>query len=543
MPPQRTASRFLHVSNRVVVPKPGEAPVAGGLDVLIASIPVDEKFRAGWDGGTYEDAGTEKASIEIHKGAGIHAVFPIGKSVSERFYASVSQQGKTEEEKTDVCNGVLWLVHHGLQPDPVSAQMRVAYKSVNKQFANETIALLDDKQLTAAERDVAGVIIHDYQLMGVGEEMRKQGYHGPLGFFLHIPFPDAASRSQLSKSDQKSFWGGLLAHDSIGFQSTSDRRNFLEFAQAEMGATLRPDGMLATGPDANGRSRLVHTDVNPAGIDPCKYENFNHDYTDPRLTELKDVVGKRDVIFGIGRGDLSKGWAEMQEGLKLLFTQKHELRHDTAVVLVIPQTRQGVQKYRDYRERYLTLAQEVNELTGGPKLTAAEKKAERDAGRIGFGGGAVILVEQPMSHEAVASFIRQPNVKVSATPSLAEGFGLVSPEAVASSHPDHPLAILIGEGSGASHTLGPAGAIIVNPRDPQSIADGLHRGLSLSLEERKAGHVLMMEVVERDTAAEWNRRLSSSLLSVPGQVLLLPAPRPKIDEPRVRANLEQNRRA
>ena len=54
-------------------------------------------------------------------------------------------------------------------------------KDVNRTFAQKLVPLLEP-------RDV--IWVHDYHLIPLGRRLRELGVKRPIGFFLHIPFPN-----------------------------------------------------------------------------------------------------------------------------------------------------------------------------------------------------------------------------------------------------------------------------------------------------------------------------------------------------------------
>jgi len=54
-------------------------------------------------------------------------------------------------------------------------------------------------------------------------------------------------------------------------------------------------------------------------------------------------------------------------------------------------------------------------------------------------------------------------------------------------------------------------ALLVNPRDVRGIADAIHRALSMPLEERRARHARMLEVLRRNDIHAWHSRFVSQL--------------------------------
>ena len=68
---------------------------------------------------------------------------------------------------------------------------------------------------------------------------------------------------------------------------------------------------------------------------------------------------------------------------------------------------------------------------------------------------------------------------------LRDGMNLVAKEFVAAQSDDDPGVLVLSEFAGAAHEL--TEALIVNPFDPDAIADAMHWGLSMPTPERRNG--------------------------------------------------------
>ena len=77
-------------------------------------------------------------------------------------------------------NRTLWPLLHGLIEQPVfERRWWHAYRDVNERFAG-----------AGADADADALHwVHDYHLMLAPSLLRRAGASGPIGFFLHVPFP------------------------------------------------------------------------------------------------------------------------------------------------------------------------------------------------------------------------------------------------------------------------------------------------------------------------------------------------------------------
>jgi trehalose 6-phosphate synthase len=59
-------------------------------------------------------------------------------------------------------------------------------------------------------------------------------------------------------------------------------------------------------------------------------------------------------------------------------------------------------------------------------------------------------------------------------------------------------------------------AVIVNPYDRDSVADGIATAITMSLEERRERHARMMQVLKKNDITAWRTRFVDALLQRAG---------------------------
>ena len=112
-----------------------------------------------------------------------------------------------------------------------------------------------------------------------------------------------------------------------------------------------------------------------------------------------------------------------------------------------------------------------------------------------------------MARGTLAGFYRHASVGL-VTP-LRDGMNLVAKEYVAAQPPEDPGALVLSRFAGAAQELDRA--ILVNPYDPDEIAEGLHLALTMPLAERHERWQAMKEAVWRNTAVAWSNRFLAEL--------------------------------
>ena len=92
---------------------------------------------------------------------------------------------------------------------------------------------------------------------------------------------------------------------------------------------------------------------------------------------------------------------------------------------------------------------------------------------------------------------------------LRDGMNLVAKEYVAAQDPADPGVLVLSRFAGAARDL--PGALLVNPLDPDEIAEALDEALGMPLEERLARWRPMAEEVREGSARTWCRAFLAAL--------------------------------
>ncbi|MGQ3311141.1 trehalose-6-phosphate synthase, partial [Reyranella sp.] len=92
---------------------------------------------------------------------------------------------------------------------------------------------------------------------------------------------------------------------------------------------------------------------------------------------------------------------------------------------------------------------------------------------------------------------------------LRDGMNLVAKEFVAAQSDEDPGVLVLSQFAGAAQDL--TEALIVNPFDPDAIADAMHVALTMPLSERQERQSVLREKVMRTTAEAYCRRFIEAL--------------------------------
>ncbi len=349
-------------------------------------------------------------------------------------------------------NGVLWPLLHGrLGLSEFRRADLEAYLAVNTLFARTLAELLRSDDV---------VWVHDYHLMTMGQALRDTGATQRLGFFLHTPFPPPFLFDTLPQADR--LLRGFAAYDVIGTQTRDDAAN--------LNACLKAVGVAA-------RAKAF-----PIGIDPDSFardaERAEGGAEDRRL---HDSLSGRMLILGVDRLDYSKGLPQRLRGFAQLLARFPEHRGHVSYLQVAPVSRGDVSQYR-------ALRRELDELAGWINGEHAE-----------FDWVPLHYITRSMQRTTLAGFHRRARVGL-VTP-LRDGMNLVAKEYVAAQDPADPGALVLSRFAGAASEM--KGAILVNPYDPDEIAEAIHLALGLDEAERRQRWGSMHRAVHTDTAAAW----------------------------------------
>jgi trehalose 6-phosphate synthase len=370
-------------------------------------------------------------------------------------------------------NGALWpLLHFRLGLMHFRREDYRGYLAVNETFAAALSQVVQPDDTVWA---------HDYHLLPFGRMLRQHGFQGPIGFFLHVPFVPPSMLEAMPVA--RELVADLCAYDLVGFQTEEHARDFRDCAQRMLGATI--DGEWVR---LNGRRMRVFAD--PIGIDA---QGFAHEAERAAKDKLvQRVAGSlvgRDLAIGVDRMDYSKGLPQRFEAYGRLLERHPEHRRKIHFLQICPRSREEVDEYRKLRA-------ELDRLTG--RING--RFSELDWTPLRYS-------TRPAPRATLAGLYRIGRIGV-VTP-LRDGMNLVAKEFVAAQPDDDPGVLVLSQFAGAAHEL--TEALIVNPFDPDAIAEAMHVGLSMSLAERKERQAALKARVFRTTAEAFCRRFITAL--------------------------------
>ncbi|HEY6036181.1 MAG TPA: trehalose-6-phosphate synthase, partial [Kofleriaceae bacterium] len=302
---------------------------------------------------------------------------------------------------------------------------------------------------------------HDYHLLLVGRELRRRGFRGCLGLFLHIPFPQRDLFATLPWAEE--LIDAMLHFDVLGFHTEQWARNFGECVRTR-----------------NVRRALPEIAVLPIGVDP---EGFaaGSAAVDREVEGLRTAIGSRRLILGVDRLDYAKGIPERLSAFERLLETRPEWRSRVSLVQISVPSRADVPEYAELKHRVETLVGRVN-------------------GRFGEADWVPVrYLYRSYDHAVLAQLYRSADVAL-VTP-LRDGLNLVAKEFIVAQDPDHPGVLVLSQFAGAAAEL--TDAVLTNPFHADGLAADLDRALRMDRAERVRRHARLAASLAQQTPERW----------------------------------------
>ncbi len=443
--------RLVCVSNRISLP--GSAAASGGLAVgLLAAMGHTGGLWFGWSG---ESSDTPADEPQVLTQENI------------QFATLDLTPAQVDEYYNGYCNGSLWpLLHYNPELFHHEQRHYETFQSVNALFARQLLKLL-------APGDA--VWVHDYHLIPLARYLREQRFEGPIGFFLHTPFPHLQVLRLLPNHVE--LIRDLCRYDVLGFQTEDDVRSFRSCFEPGAAGSVGGNGTAA--PAIECRARVG---TYPIGIDVDAVAREAETTVDEEsVARMSASLQERKLIIGVDRLDYSKGLPERFAAFEHFLETFPDSQGNVTFLQIAPLSRSDVLAYSDFRQ-------------------ALEQSAGRINGRFAAADWTPIrYLNRNFSHETTMGFLRAAQVAL-ITP-LRDGMNLVAKEFVAAQDPKNPGVLIISPMAGAAREL--TSALQVNPYDKRAMALALQRALHMPLDERRQRHEQMLEALRRNDIHHW----------------------------------------
>ena len=424
-------SKLVVVSNRTAVDPKSRA---GGLAVAMwDSLSEKGGTWVGWSG-ILKDFPSDKPRI-VEEGPVRFALLNLRKQDYDDFYLGYA-------------NEALWpTLHNRLDLAQFSNRTYPAYRRVNQHFARATFE-------QAEERDF--VWVQDYHFFPLARDLRELGRTGPIGFFLHIPFP--APEVFRAIPDAEDLTQAIASYDIIGLQTARDVKNLRRILVEDVGGVVVDDERVRVG------DREIILRHCPIGIDVKAFRQARQSEEALSAADrLSTFLTGRKLILGVDRMDYSKGIPERFEAVARLFEQFPRTHGNVQFTQIAPPSRSRVDEYRNLRQRIDQLCGRIN-----------GNYADLDWLPIRY-------LARGYQREELAGLYRMASVCL-VTP-LQDGMNLVAKEFIAAQDEEDPGVLILSQFAGAAEQM--QDAVIVNPHDIDATATAIRDALEMPLAERQ----------------------------------------------------------
>ncbi len=456
-------SRLVVVSNRVAPVDEGKTSTGGLAVAVLAALKRMGGIWFGWSGEVTTAPAPEPR------------LFDVGKLS----YATVDLTPRDfEEYYNGFANSTLWpLFHYRLDLTSFTRRQYAGYLRVNNLFADKLVPLLepDDR-----------VWIQDYHLIPMAEALRRAGFKGRIGFFLHTPFP--AHEVLLALPSHDDLIRALCAYDVVGFQTNRDLVSFRDYIIREQVGEIWDDGLVSA------FGNVFKAAAFPISVDTDTIVRMAESAVKARQTvRMAESLGGRSLILGVDRLDYSKGLVQRFHAFERLLENYPENRGRATMMQLAPPTRSEVPEYAEIRRSLEEAAGSVN-----------GKFADIDWVPIRY-------LNRSINRRTLSGFFRIAHIGL-VTP-LRDGMNLVAKEFVASQNPDDPGVLVLSRFAGAAEEL--TAALIVNPYDTDEMAAAMQRGLDMALDERVNRWQEMFAILQENDIEAWREHYITALDAAP----------------------------
>jgi trehalose 6-phosphate synthase len=373
-----------------------------------------------------------------------------------------------------MANGALWPILH-YRPDLVRYEPDyfTGYRAINEVMADHVRRVVDSD---------SAVWVHDYHFFMLGKFLRERRVGGPLGFFLHTPFPPRSVVMCLPR--HKEILQSLSAYDLVGFQTSEDAERFQDYAVHELSAAVIGRNELRIG------ERRFRIGVFPIGIDVDRVEKAAaHASGSEAIERLSQRMTGRKLVIGVDRLDYSKGLVRRFLAYRHFLTEYPEERRQISFLQITPPTRSEVDAYRSTRGELASLAGDINARFGNVEWVPLR------------------YINEGISPEVLAGYYRA--AKIGCVTPLRDGMNLVAKEYVAAQDPSDPGVLVLSIFAGAAKEL--STALLVNPYDMASVAERLREAIHMPREERIERWSSAMQTLRKTDVHIWFRSFLAAL--------------------------------
>jgi trehalose 6-phosphate synthase len=354
------------------------------------------------------------------------------------------------------------------------------YKAANRKFA---LALIDE--MAGVEAPL--VLIQDYHFALLPLYVKEARPDARVAIFWHIPWPNFEAFGICPW--QGEILQGMLGADLIGFHTQYHCNNFLETVERAIECRVDWEHFSVT----RGQ-RVTHVKPYPISVAPEPL-----DASASTRAEVRSGLGLSSIEFmgvGVERVDYTKGLVERFRALERFFVLHPEYRERLTFVQVASPSRSLIKRYQEFQREVEQTVADVNS-------------------RIGTKGWRPILyLDRHHDHREIVPLYRHADFCM--VTSLHDGMNLVAKEFVAARE-DEGGVLVLSRFTGAAREL--TDAILVNPYDPDELAETIRVAVTMPVEEQRIRMVRMRQMVREHNIYRWAGLLIRDLSRIPEEAL------------------------
>lgn len=385
------------------------------------------------------------------------------------------------------CNPILWFVQHSLtsnlRRDDLTGDARRAweggYVPINRAFA---AAVIDELR---SEGCAGRVMLHDYHFYLAPRYIREACPTVAMQQFIHIPWPSLLDWQALPTDIVRAICEGLLANDSLVFQTDASVENFLATCAVYLGDEARISSAPA---EVSYRGMTTSLWDNPISVDVHELEaDVRSAEARAHIERIRPLLGEK-TIMRVDRLDPSKNIAAGFESFERLLEKHPEWRGRVNFLAFLVPSRTGIPEYQSYADHVFAIVDRINARFGTPHWQP------------------IRLFYEQNRLQALAAMTMYDVLLVN---SLLDGMNLVSKEGPVVNQRDGVL--VLSETAGSYEEL-KCGALGVRPIDIEETAAALHLALLMPADKRAERAAKLRQAVYSHQLSDWLRLQIKDLL-------------------------------
>lgn len=363
-------------------------------------------------------------------------------------------------------NETLWPICHAVFMRPTFKESDwLAYKKINKRFANAILEEIKDKK--------AIVWIQDFQLSLVTEYIKDKRPDVLIGQFWHIPWPTYEIFRTCPW--KKEILNGLLANDLLGFHRFYHVDNFLNNVDREMESNINKEDLMV-----NYKNHKTKVGFFPISVDYEKIVNYvKNTKNNKKMIEKYVKSPYKYLAIGIDRIDYTKGIVNRLLAIEKFLEMYPSYKGKFVYFGIGSPSRSGISTYRK-------LSKEIRRQV----LRINNKFAQKNWQPIYY-------LEEIMDRQDLLKICQKADLCL--VTSLDDGMNLVSKEYVVANKGDG--ALILSSFTGAAKEL--TDAFLINPYDIKETAESIKKAIETPRKEKIKRMTNMKKIIKNRNIFRW----------------------------------------